>query len=170
MTKKDLFILMIKLFGLYWIIQVLLYVLPQNISFAMNKINDISLVGFMLLPVLIILVLFTFILFNADKIVRILKLDKGFDDDKIEFGNLNASSIIKAGIFIIGGLLLLENIPYLIKFFLIVFQKTSAHKETGTHEKFNLVVSVINVILGYLLMTNYDIIANKFGITDKTEK
>lgn len=55
--------------------------------------------------------LFWLLTFKADKLVDFLKLEKGFIDDRIELGNLNANNIVKTGTFIIGGLLLIKVFP-----------------------------------------------------------
>ena len=44
MTKKDLFILLIKIFGLFSAVTSLFSVLPNNIMFAFNSVDLISII------------------------------------------------------------------------------------------------------------------------------
>jgi len=110
MTKRDFFILIIKLFGLMTIVTSLFSVLPSNISLILMDIDAFSLI-WIAATVIILIGLFVLLVFKADKVVGLLKLDKGFDEEKIELGSLNSTDIIKIGTFIIGGLLIIDSIP-----------------------------------------------------------
>lgn len=168
MTKKDFFILIIKLFGLYSVVTSLFSVLPNNISFAMMNIDAYSIL-WIFLAIAIVTGLFLALIFKADKVVQLLKLDKGFNDDKIEIGSLKVTDIIKLGTFIIGGLLILDNIPAFLSHSLFAFKGDVISLEYNTQEKFNWAVSGLNLIIGFFLFTNYDFIAKKLN-TKKTEK
>jgi hypothetical protein len=113
--------------------------------------------------------LFVVLIFKADKVVRLLKLDKGFDDEKIEIGNLKPTDIIKIGTFIIGGLLILDNIPAFLSHSLFAFKGDVIGLEYNSQDKFRWAVSGLNLIIGFLLLTNYDFVAKKLK-TEKTEK
>jgi hypothetical protein len=108
--------------------------------------------------------LFVVLIFKADKVVRLLKLDKGFDDEKIEIGNLKPTDIIKIGTFIIGGLLILDNIPAFLSHSLFAFKGDVIGLEYNSQDKFRWAVSGLNLIIGYLLLTNYDFVAKKLKI------
>lgn len=169
MTKKDFFILMIKLFGLYWIVTSLFSNIPRYISFvSMDKDIDTVTILWLIIAVVIIIGLFVLLVFQSDKITRILKLDKGFDDDRIEFGNLKSTDIIKIGVFVIGGLLILDNIPIFLSHSLFAFKEDIAGTEYKTQDNFYWTISAINLIVGYLLLTQYDFVAEK--LANKKEK
>ena len=167
MTKKDFFILIIKLFGLFSVVTSLFSILPSNISFAMMNIDALSIL-WIVVVIVVVVGLFLVLIFKADKIVRLLKLDKGFDDDKIEIGSLRATDIIKLGTFIIGGLLILDNIPAFLSHLLFAFKRDIIGLEYNTQDKFNWAVSGLNLVIGFLLLTNYNFVAKKLK-TDKTE-
>ena len=158
MTKKDFFILIIKLFGLLSIVTSLFSVLPGNISFALTDIDAFTLM-WVILTVLIVIGLFTLLIFKSAKIVQILQLDKGFDDERIELGNLKSADIIKIGTFIIGGILILNNIPVFLSHTLFAFKGNVVGQTYETNGKFYWVVSGLNILLGYLLITNYSFVA-----------
>lgn len=168
MTKRDFFILIIKVFGLFSVVTSLFSVLPSNISFAMMEIDALSIL-WIAVAIFVVVGLFVALIFKADKVVRLLKLDKGFDDEKIEIGSLKPTDIIKLGTFIIGGLLILDNIPAFLSHSLFAFKGDIIGLEYNTQDKFNWAVSGLNLIIGFLLLTNYDFVAKKLK-TEKTEK
>lgn len=168
MTKKDFFILLIKIFGLFSLITNLFSVLPGNISFAFVDLGPMSII-WIILAVGSIIGLFVLLVFKAEKIVILLKLEKGFDEDRINLGNLNPSEIIKVATFIIGGMLFLHNIPVFLSNILYAFKRVSIGILNEPKDNFNLVVSGINLVLGYLLLTNYSLVS-RFFETKKTEE
>ena len=168
MTKRDFFILIIKVFGLFSVVTSLFSVLPSNISFAMMDMDALSIL-WIAVAIVVVIGLFVTLIFKADKVVRLLKLDKGFDDEKIEIGNLKPSDIIKIGTFLIGGLLILDNIPAFLSHSLFAFKGDVIGLEYNSQDKFNWAVSGLNLIIGFLLLTNYDFLAKKLN-TEKTDK
>ena len=168
MTKKDFFILTIKIFGLFSVITNLFSVLPGNISFAIMDFDAFSLV-WIAIAVLLVIGLFIFLVFKAEKVVNLLKLDKGFEEDRIDFGNLKSADIIKISTFIIGGFLILHNIPIFLSQTLFAFKGSIIGLEFGPKEKFDWIVCGINLIIGFLLMTNLDFVAKKFKKDKKEE-
>lgn len=167
MTKRDLFILLIKLFGLFSLITSLFAFLPNNISFAMMQIDLFSIV-WIIVAIAVVVGLFVVLIFKADKVVRLLKLDQGFDEDRIELGNLKANDIVKLGAFIIGGFLIIDNIPTFLSHSLFAFKSDLIGFEYSIREKFNWAVCGLNLIIGFLLLTNYDFVAKLLKLK-KTE-
>ncbi len=168
MTKRDFFILLIKVFGLFSVVTSLFSVLPGNISLAMMDIDVFSMV-WIVIAIVVVVGLFVALIFKADKVVRLLKLDKGFDDERIDLGNLKATDIVKTGTFIIGGLLILDNLPTFLSHSLFAFKGDIIGLEYNSHDKFYWAVSGLNLIIGFLLLTNYEFIAKKLK-TERTEK
>ena len=158
MTKRDFFILIIKLFGLAAVITTLFSVMPGYCITAFRDADTLVLL-WLVGTVVILVCLFYLLIFKADVFVRILKLDKGFDDDRIELGNLSAADVIKIGTFIIGGLLILNNIfPFLSHSF-YGFKHSIAGINQGLFNKFLWIESGFNMLLGFLLATNYAFVA-----------
>lgn len=168
MTKRDFFMLILKVFGLFSIVTSLFSVLPGNISFAMIDLDAKSIL-WIAIALTVVIGLFLLLIFKSHKIVSLLKLDEGFDDDKIELGNFKPSDIIKTGTFIIGGLLILDNIPGFLSHSLFAFKGDIIGREYNTQDKFNWAVSGLNLIIGFLLLINYDFVAKRLS-TEKNEK
>ena len=160
MTKRDFLILMIKLFGLYSAVTTIFSVLPNNVMFSLGQV-DIFVIIWIIIVTVIVAGLFWVLTFRADKLVDLLKLEKGFSDDRIELGDIKSEDIIKTGTFVIGGLLIIENIPGLLSQTFWAFRGEVVGFEFTAKDKFNLGVSGLNVLLGYLLFTNYDAVARR---------
>ena len=108
MTKKDFFRVLIKLFGLYWLISTvsslgqIVYISANNAGWMgiIYSVVMLSILGF----------LFYVLIFKSDTIIDLLKLDKGFDEDRIEFQNFNIENILMLAVIIIGATMILDSI------------------------------------------------------------
>ena len=97
MLNKDFFRILIKLIGLYFFIQVIFSVLPSQISllgFDTDLSQKIFSIIYFLAIILVSILILYFLIRFPDKIINLFKLDKGFDDDKIDFQNFNNSNIL----------------------------------------------------------------------------
>ncbi len=162
MTKRDFFILIIKLFGLFSLVTSLFTVLPQYFSYLTYREEFFSysiIVGITLMLGGFFLIL----IFKAPGIVKFLKLDQSFDDERIDFGNLRSESIIKISCLIIGGLMIVNNLPtFLINAYNAFRDNVNNHGFLSFEDTFYFWMSLINVIVGYLLITNVDLICRFF--------
>jgi hypothetical protein len=164
MSKRDFFTVLIKIFGLYWFVLMIFGVFPhaiQSFTFGFDLNMILIVIACLLISVGLVLIL----LFRANSIVNLLKLDQGFDDENIQLGNLDNEGILKLAILLIGGFLILDYIPTLL-FNLVNAFKYKANYTTieGTNVNyFDITVGVVNIIIGYLLITNYKRLASFFS-------
>lgn len=85
-----------------------------------------------------------------------LKLDVGFDDDHIDFGNIRQTTILNFAIVIIGGLLLIDNVPPFLRNGYEAFRSVIAEKQTHMFDSyfhqpvdyFSFTVSGISILIG----------------------
>jgi hypothetical protein len=174
MTKKDFFRIVIKLFGLYWLISSL---------FSTGQFYYLSFIpGFTLMAILmavliflVVLILFYMLIIKTDVLINWLKLDKGFDNDLIEFRNFGLDNILKLGVFIIGGTMILDNIAVFLNQSYLAFKvHTSAVADLiglNGYSTYHWAVSFTKIILGYILLTNYPVISKYLlKITQKKEE
>ena len=166
MTKKDLFILIIKVFGLYSLINALFSVLPNNIAFVIQYIDSIGVI-WIFSTVVIVIGLFYFLIIKSEKISNILKLENGFDDERIDFGNLKSIDILKLAVLIIGGFLFIENLPVFLSNTLFAFKSSiptgfdTAYENQGIlkyqriEDYVHWITGGLKILIGYLLMSNY---------------
>ncbi len=165
MTKKDFFTVLIKIFGLYFFVSVLLSIMPQSAAYLFMG-SDLK--GVLWLATIIIgnLALLYVFLLKADTLTRLLKLNQGFDDDRIDFSKLKSLDLIKISVLLIGGVLLIDNFPPFFQFTLHAFQTAiSANEPTGLAAldlKYGQAINTslwvnsgIGLIIGYLLISNF---------------
>lgn len=160
MTKTDFFRVLIKVFGLYSLLIILFSVIPGNISFILSY-PDMWGFAWLLLGVGITFALFFFLVRRPDIIIKMLKLDKGFDEERIQFENLNTRSILKLSSIIIGGLLIIDNIPVFLSYTFVAFKSRIEHTENyNFKENIYWAVSFLKLVIGYVLVTNYERVSN----------
>jgi|GEM_PF-5080514 len=162
MTKKDFFITVVKLFGLYMLVTFGLMILPYIASMFLSYVDGTS--------VIVTMTILTFaggvagvFIFGARSFVHVLKLDKGFDDDHVEFGSLRGVGLIQVAVFIVGGLLLINSLSDAIVIILRILDMLSRHLEFPDELKYYLIGHVIQIGIAFLLMTNYDVVARWFA-------
>lgn len=157
MTKRDFFRVVIKLFGLYSLVITLFTIIPQNIS-NIYAYGGTSWMLFMVLgTVLLVCSLFFVLLFKTDFIIEKLDLDKGFDEDIIILGEFKNEQIFKTSILIIGFYLIVNYFPNIIFEMLNIFKtESSGNSFLGYKvDYYNLIISILNFIIGIFLITNY---------------
>lgn len=142
-------------------------VIPQNISNLLFQF-DIMMLLIILATTMISVGLFLVLLFKSDFIIDKLNLDKGFDDENIILGNLNNESIFKFALIIIGGFLIIDYTPNLLFEIINAFKlkATFSSIEGSSVNYFQISISAINILIGYLLITNYKSIS---AFLDKTQ-
>jgi hypothetical protein len=97
----------------------------------------------------------------------LVELDRGFDSDTIEFKNFNSENILKLAVIVIGGILLLKNIPAFLSHTLFAF-KSSVQTDFESNRIIKYgelkdyiywLTSFLNIVIGYLMLTNYNYIS-----------
>jgi hypothetical protein len=167
MTKKDLFKIILKLFGLYSII-ILVVQLP-NISFAIyyNSLddldNDLLMLLLLIIPIVTVLTIYI-LLFKTDILIRLLKLDKGFDNNETFQGKLSGQEIGKIAFVIIAVYMIVNNIGDFITQVVYSFKESistnnieslAANPNPYPVNYILMISSALNLIFGFLLLTNY---------------
>lgn len=172
MTKRDAFVMLIKAFGLYAIITTLVSGLPSNLTFAFYDLGVQSL-AFIFATVALIVVLFALLIFKSGVVVRILKLDAGFDDDHIELQKVKRNDLYQLAIFLIGGLIFFENLPHFIGQTYFFFRGYMHGYDFIPKEKIGYASMGISLLLGYILFTNSKTISlwiqKKQNVNDQAE-
>ncbi|THD66479.1 hypothetical protein E7Z59_11805 [Robertkochia marina] len=158
MLYRDLFRLILKLLGLYALIISLFTFLPKAFS-----ISELELSSFIWIFVVSVIMLgfFIFIVFKSDMIIDLLELDQGFEEKKVSFGNVDKITLIKLGIILAGGFLIIEKLP---EFIYQTFHIMKEQPEPSAWQKFvernqpaikpgvTLAISGLQLITGALLL------------------
>ncbi|MDY7396062.1 hypothetical protein UMM65_12485 [Aureibaculum sp. 2210JD6-5] len=96
-----------------------------------------------------------------------MKLENGFDEERIDFSGLKSIVIIKLAVLIIGGFLFLENIPSFLSYTLFAFKSSipqgfdQAYENQGIlkyksiEDYVNWGSSAFNLLIGYLMIANF---------------
>lgn len=156
MSIRTFWIILIKILGLLLILGALT-IIPQWLSsiYAAYQIHDnesfISLLIILVLVLLVYFFVFRCCIYNTSWIIDKLKLDKGFENETIELKS-NANKIISIAIIVIGGMMLVENIPIFLRQIFVFFQQDTLFKDYP--ESVWMIFNFVKAIIGYLLMTN----------------
>jgi hypothetical protein len=156
MTPKTLFTIILKIIGLFFIRDLLLS-LPQLLSFILFLKNGETLEAvwnlisggiFILLELLICY----YLIFKTDWIIHRLKLTAGFDQEIVPF-NMHRSTILSIAIILIGGLILVDEIPNLCRgVFTYIEERRMNYSELNKEVPY-IVLSVVKIIIGILILT-----------------
>lgn len=171
MTKRDFLTITIKLIALF----IVLTAIGRNINYVFQSfgipfidngnVGDYALMFFsLLIGIIIEIVSFVLIIMYTDKFVNAIKLGNSFDSGTFNFGKLNSTEIIKVGCFVIGSYLIITSSSELIYQSIMLFKfETGTSNDPYSDARFidykGLAINVLNVIIGYIVMVNFDWIA-----------
>lgn len=168
MTKRDFFRIVIRLFALYLLLLTVFNFIPTNVSYLTYDITIWPILIILGSAVLMIL-LFIFLLRKSDTVIDVLKLDKAFDDERIEFGSLGSLEIVKIALIFIGGFMILDHLPEFLNYCYLGFKKEissaglSPFEAPGLSEYWDYLrwfVSGVNLLVGYLIISNLGKLSN----------
>lgn len=155
MTKRDFFRVLIKLFGLYIFIEYLFIGIMANFNFFYIDSEPIVVIA-SIVVVLIWVGLFLAIMFKTDSILDMLSLDKGFEDERINLGEMKATGLMKIGLIVIGALLVINNIAPMLYHIFYAFKAEVNDYNVQSQIDTPLSMLVMKVILGAILVLNND--------------
>ena len=162
MTPKSLFNIILKIFGLFFLREII-YIIPQLISsipyftkpdsFGEQQFSSGDIIPFVL--TLVALAFYVFIiyqlLFNTNKIIDKLKLDKGFNQQEFSF-NISTSLILTISLIVIGGIILTNEIPDFCRYVFSYFQEKNIMRGNPKPNYSYIVISGVKIILGLLII------------------
>lgn len=173
MTKTDFFRVVIKIFGIYCFINTLLQLVPSlSITWGFDSFTFVYNSVYILAMVLIAALL----LFRTDILIKLFRIDKGFDNDKIETRDLNSQGLFKFGLITIGLFMIVNNIAQFLNYCYLAFKKQVSAYGLGEiegamldqHLDYNWWVSSgLNVLIGIIILTNYKRISKQFVKKEK---
>jgi hypothetical protein len=165
MKIKDFFRLMIKLFGLYSLVLAIFTLISQVSGllsdFSIGYFDWSDTLGYTFIGIAMIC-FFLWLTFKADFLIEKLKLDRGFSQETISFEKADSTSILKIGCIIIGGFLFLDNLAEFLAGCFYMFKESIQTSVEGMFDtnvrlssKISLTINFINLIIGYILVTNH---------------
>jgi len=159
MTIKDLFRLILKLFGLYFLVAVVFTVIPSFILSLEDA--DGGLLLWITFTIILLCAIFLFLVFKVDNVIHFFKLDRGFDSPIIPVEKIDALTLLKLGCIVIGGFLVVNSIAPVLtngyQFFRGSVQGELEQTLFGAKDvKQQFALNSINLLTGFILITNYD--------------
>jgi len=160
MTPKSFWIIIVRLLGLWLLIELLTVV--QNLVDVIYFFNTsgaeatssheiiLQIIMYGINAVLILL-LFYFLVFRTVFVVRILKLDSALQEVAFPV-NLNYYSLIYISIFITAGLMIVNDIPVLCTSIVGNYRVKQVVTGADVNDIRNLVTSSVRIIIGLLLV------------------
>jgi hypothetical protein len=161
MTKNDLFRIILKLMGLYFLIG-LLTQLPNLVFYMIYEESNEFYWLFLLAPILSI-VSITLLLARPILVIRLFGLDKGFDNEVVSNSFFDGKGIIRLSFVIISIYLIAINLSDFISQLVYSFkksvQKNSLDNLIGSFDPFPvnyqiMINSGLCILIGFLILTN----------------
>lgn len=162
MTPKNLFNIVLKIFGLFFLRGILFVIAPlissipsllQPHSFDNSNYNNYEFAAF-LFP-LVLLAFYVFIIylliFKTNNIIHKLKLDKGFNQEEFSF-NLSTSLVLTIALIVTGGVILVDEIPNFCRSVFSYLQQKSLRGGMKNPDYSYIIISAVKIILGLLII------------------
>ncbi|MBP6455682.1 MAG: hypothetical protein KA275_03030 [Chitinophagaceae bacterium] len=151
-----MFKIIIKIFGLFYIQEIINFI-PQLISTLLyyskteSKEEGIWSIIFTFVVLAFYILISFILLFKTNFILDILKLDQEFNQEEFSF-NISISKALIIAIFIIAGLILINEIPNLFKQLFLYYQKKQMTHATTKGDFSYIILSAVKVIIALLLI------------------
>lgn len=162
MTARSFWIILVRLMGLLIIINSIVQIPLILINFSGAGEDGMAIIGFYLLALIVVLYLaYHFLIKHTSIIVKLLGLDKDMEDDIFQL-QLQSTSVLQLAIILLGGYLLIANVPILIEQ-IVKMLKISLY-EFDMETETTLIWPIYNLcmsIVGYIFIRYFKSIAAK---------
>ncbi len=171
MTIKNLFAIIIKLIGFFFIIETFITFFPEQINLLMNfdvifpeeiKSQNIVLFPYITLVVLFIvlfLIYYTFI-YKTEIMIRFLRIEKYFEDTRIENLTIPIQKYAQISIIIVSIILLIFQLPIFINTTIKYFSVKDSFQNGLTSD---LISSSIIILLSFIGIIFSDKLSKNFA-------
>lgn len=165
MEIKDFFKLALKLIAIFYAIDAI-FLIASNIQYFINTYEyKVYTVAWTILSTFIPVLMYYLIFVQSDRLIKILRIDRGFEGQKVHFGNLSSSEILKIAFIIFGLLMIVWGLPNFVTNCFYALKYSAGPKfyepnpDTIRFDYFEMTQSAIYMLLGYLMVSNYKRIA-----------
>lgn len=166
MTKKDFFRVLIKAFGVYYAIGAVFNIFSMVIPSVLFQRGIMDTI-LCLFTAGIIIGFYLLLVFNPDKVISFLSLERGFDGDKVSLEGVNPETILKLSSIIIGGMLIINHLPYFLRDIYTAFQNGIASPGIAADRYLPLATNGFKIVLGFLLVSQYEWVGKLIGRNNK---
>ncbi|MEC4114116.1 hypothetical protein VSO92_08350 [Myroides pelagicus] len=165
-----MFTLFIKLTGFSTVLSSLLSLLNVGLVYLFGEQTYLKVMNIGVGQDLLFIFLGVLLMYYADKLVSVFNLSKGFIDQTIALEGITSTDVVKIGVFIMGGYLLLDNISFVITAVIQRFSASASESHISIFTNYDLVKAGLNLVLAYLMLTNFSAIAKWFVQKGTEEK
>jgi len=168
MTPRTFWAILIKILGVYIILESIAGI-PQLIStfllylrpgYRMDSTDSLIIISYLLLIMGVYLAILWCCIFKTDRIIDNLRLDQGYDDERLEF-NIHRSTILKIVIMVIGGLFIIQSFPALCADILTYARMQKDYSRIiDVPESKYILIAFVQVFIGYFMLTCSRMIVN----------
>lgn len=110
---------------------------------------------FFIIPILFYLLVLRFAVLKTQGIIDLLKLEKGFEETRIDI-TLPFQKVLRIIIILMGGFLFISAIPILIETIYSFLKEDRIF--TDSPRSLAIITNAVQAIVGFLIMTNSDIV------------
>jgi hypothetical protein len=116
MTPKSFFLILIKIMGVYFLYRTYvscndaLYIYSHS-YYCTIEFTFVERLAVILPYIILFSVVILFFIIKPNSIIKLLRLDRDFEEEKFEF-NIEKTSILKISIIVIGGIMFIENLSF----------------------------------------------------------
>lgn len=156
MTPRSLFNIIIKIFGLFFLREII-NTIPQLVSSLLyfSKADTVAEGLWTFVFTAIILAFYTFLvfklLFQTNYFLDKLKLDEGFNQHEFSF-NISTSKILTIALIVTAGVILTNEIPNLCSQLFSYFQEKRMTQGMTKPDFSYSIISAVKIIIGLLLI------------------
>jgi hypothetical protein len=164
MTPRTLWTIILKIFGLYMLLQ-LFYPLSQILAFILGltqQHDQFILLQFsaVIFSASIYLLLLATFLFKTDWLIDKLRLDKGFNEEKIEL-NIHRSTVLKIVVILTGLMLFIESLPTFLRELFTYYQNINDYNGFKRYpEGGTIILNLAKVLISLFMLTSSRLIVN----------
>ena len=165
MSVRNFWTIFLKILGI-WLVIDGVSIIPSFISvipFYGKNDNPITLI---LLSAGIYFFVLWFFVFKTSWLIDKLKLEKGFVEENIEF-DIKSSSIITIATIVFGGLIFIDSLPQFCKETISFFHQKRMFIDNPASGL--IIFHLVKSVIGYLMMTNSQIIVKLFDGQEKKQ-
>jgi hypothetical protein len=150
MSNHNLFLAIVKIVGLYLFLGQLVQVFNLWQLITLN--GDILYLMANATAHLVVLIVLALAVANADILIRLLKLEKGFDAPILETASISDQKLVGLGCIFIGGTMLIYPLAAFLEIGIILFQNSLHYTPSPWYELSNFTRDAIEIGIGILLI------------------
>ena len=162
MTTRDLFLIIIRLIGIYLAYTGIVFVLTEFMASVEFIAHEPGFLLFLFMPLLGVLIAYVVLIRSADNLIDHLKLDKGFSTEKIDLSRPDFERIAAFIMLFLALILVAFSLPsfvekcFLAFRFMVRTQGLDPEQELLFHgsDYSQWILNGVNLLIAYFIFTN----------------